>query len=219
MRIFKNVHKALFTVAFASLALGFTACSDDDDDKSDNNPLALEAEMGLFGTYAGDLDAAEVPVDPEAREEAEEPTPELPSLRLVVSENHEMKMESYPISDLVYSLYETTEEADLVLAEIKTVSPKITFDSKNINKEAGTMGLDIDAEDVKVTLESGDVIEFDFDDNDQLGQFDNKEKESIRFTLAVKAELTKKVTEETRDAEPNKTATADHKFSFEKLTK
>ena len=219
MNIFKNVHKTLFAVALATFTLGFTACSNDDNDTPGDKNLAIETEMGLFGTYAGDFELVNPSAEDKTRTDGDVSVPESDKVRLVVSPSHAMEMDVYPINELISELYEDAEEAQKVIDELENISPKMTFVTKEISTKKGTISFDIDAENVKVTLENGDVIEFDFDDNDQLGMFNNTEIHSINFTMVAKAELYSKANPETKDVEPTKVATNVHNFNLVKLTK
>lgn len=220
MKLLNNLHTTLFAVALATFSFGLTSCSDDDDDvPSGDKNLAIETEMGLFGTYAGDYELVEPSATLKMQTEGEEPTPDPIKIKLVVTKDHSMAVDSYPIKELVYGLYDTPEEADLVLAELEKVSTKMTFETKEMSNETGLISFDIDADDVKVELENGDVIEFDFNDNDQLGKFNNTDNYKIDFTLVAKAELFVNANTETRNVAPTKVSTKTHKFNFMKLTK
>ena len=231
MNILKSTQKTLFAVTLMSLSLvGFSSCSDDDDKPSNQQ---IESEMGLFGSYKGTFEVIEPTTkaegETEGEGETEEPKPTV--INMVVALNHDMAIQAYPIDAVISELYDTQEEADAVLKELGDVRADFKFESKDIKKEEGTISLEIDTKDIKQTLKNGDIIEIDFDTNDQLGKFNNKEEgTTITFNLDVKVELFKaEVTPEepvepeatTRESEvkPTKTAQASQSFTFNKVTK
>lgn len=219
MKNLKNSHKTLFAVALATFALGFTACSNDDNDIPNENDLALETEMGLFGTYAGDFELINPSALAQPKTDGDNPVPEAQKVKLVVSKDHTMAMDAYPIIELINELYEDPKEANDILVELGNISPKMTFETKQISQEKGLISFSINADDVKIELKSGDVIVFDFDNNDQLGKFNNEEACKIDFTVVAKAQLYVKAITKTDDVAPTKVSTKIHKFNFEKLTK
>lgn len=234
MNLFKSTQKTLFTVAFMALAVvGFSACSDDDDKPSNQK---IETEMGLFGTYKGDFEviAPTTKAEGEGETEGEDETTPAPATKLsmVVTFKHQMAMEAYPIDELIAGLYETKEEADAVVKELGNVYAEFAFNSKDINQENGTITLDIDSKDLKLTLKNDDIIELDFDTKDNAGKFTNKGEEGIAIAFDVNAtaklykapekpEEPETPEAETRESEaaPSKVSSANHSFNFLKATK
>lgn len=233
MNILKSTQKTLFAVALMSLSLvGFTSCSDDDDDNNDKpNNEQLESEMGVFGSYKGTYEIIDPATKAEGEGEGETEEPQPTYVNMVVELNHDIKMEAYPLNEVIADLYETEDEANAVLEELGDINTEFKFESKDINKEEGTLSLEIDTKDIEKTLKNGDIIKIDFDTNDQLGKFNNKDEGTkIAFNLDVKVELFKAAVTPEEPVEPEttiresevestKTAQASQSFTFNKVTK
>ncbi|WP_287827655.1 DUF4840 domain-containing protein [Bacteroides sp.] len=211
MKSLKNFHKTLFAVAVLCLSVGFASCSDDDDD-----PVApgIEELMGMPGTYNGSVTV----LTPRA-DESEQPAKDL---TLVVTKDKELKFNNFPIKDIIYSLYETAEEADAVLEEIGNLEKNFSFETKEILEEEQQIKFDVDTEDIEIPLENGVIIKIALDDNEELGLYAKSENTGkITFKLSYKAEkVTPAEPEAKEDSTPTEPAKSGiYNFSFEKITK
>lgn len=212
MNAIKKSHTGLYVLVLALFTFGFASCSSDDDDEK---RTGIETEMGLFGTYKGFCEV----IAPVSNSNEDIKDEAITDLKLAVAKEHTMVMDTYPIKGLIYELYTTPEEAESAFTEIKKINPRITFESKKIDQKAGLISLDIDVKDVTVRLKNGDTIEFNLDDVDHSGKFDNKKGYKLGFVIAVNAKLYLKKADGKTDVKPAKTVIKKHQFSFEKATK
>lgn len=207
MKSLKNIHKTLFAVALMCFTVGFTACSDDDDD---DLPPETEILMGMPGTYKGEA----VNIEREGEDSS------TTDFTLTVSKDKKMKFENFPVDKIINKLYaDNKEEAEAILAEIGSQEFICDFESKEIVEKEGTLTFDIDTEDLEFTLENGNIIKIDFTDNDELALYSKKESTGkITFKWGFDAKVITKEKEETGSS-TTKTSTGLLQFNFEKITK